>query len=366
VIGLAMVTNAASVTSSADRSGALSRRRFLQGSVGTVGLTAASEVLAASRTWRPAGLAALRREASDLELVSLVVLHRGAPVLAYGDSAKPCVVHSMRKALISALYGQEIAKGVINPAATIGSLGIEDDLGLTEVEKSATIVDLLGARSGVYLPLAQGLAVDPQRPGRGQYRPGTHWYYSNWDFNVLGNLYERLTHKDFFVAFEHNLARPLGLRDFDIFRDSDYVYQNDVLGGNLRYPNYRISLSARDQATIGQLYLQNGRWEGRQLVPADWVAASTQAHSQTDRPGVFGGYGYLWWVGAPDAPGTERVGMVASAVGARGHIIGVIHDLETVVVVQPDTMNAPTHPVSQEQYERLLALVAAAHPVSPI
>jgi CubicO group peptidase (beta-lactamase class C family) len=341
-----------------------SRRGLLQAGAVTAALLPAGGAFAAPAGWADSGVARLSQGARDLQLVSLIVLHRGEPVLSYGDTARPCVVHSMRKALISALYGQEVAKGVIDLKATLGDLGIEDDETLTPTEKQATIADLLSARSGIYLPLAKGLGPVPGRPARGQHPPGAQWFYSNWDFNVLGSIYERLTHKDFFVAFDHNIARPLGMQDFDPYRDSDYVYQDDILGGNRRYPNYRISLSARDQARFGQLFLQNGRWGERQVVPADWVGVSTRQHARTDRPGVFSGYGYLWWTGPlTRAAGDGRLpSRVISAVGARGHIIGVIPELDTVVVVQPDTMGVAPHAVSQSQYEDLLRQVCAAHP----
>jgi CubicO group peptidase (beta-lactamase class C family) len=342
---------------------AFSRRALIQGAAGATGVLAASAASAAAG-WAEAGATRLLRDAQDLQLISLIVLHRGDPVLSYGDTARPCVVHSMRKALIGALYGQEVAKGVIDLKATLGELGIDDDERLTATERQATIADLLSARSGVYLPLAKGLGPVPGRPARGQYAPGAHWFYSNWDFNVLGAIYERLTHKDFFVAFDHNIARPLGMQDFDPYRDSDYVYQDDVLGGNRRYPNYRISLSARDQARFGQLFLQNGRWGERQVVPAAWVRESTRQQARTDRPGVLNGYGYLWWTGPlPRTAGDGRLpSQVISAVGARGHIVGVIPELDTVIVVQPDTMGPVQHAVSQSQYEDLLRQVCAAHP----
>jgi CubicO group peptidase (beta-lactamase class C family) len=80
-----------------------------------------------------------------------------------------------------------------------------------------------------------------------------------------------VTQKSVYIAFGHYLAEPLGMQDWNPFRDSAYIYADDPIGGSLRYPNYRMSLSARDQARFGQLYLQRGLWNGRQLVPADWV-----------------------------------------------------------------------------------------------
>jgi CubicO group peptidase (beta-lactamase class C family) len=339
----------------------VSRRGVLQGAVGAAGLASAAVAQAAPAAgWSAEAVGRLATSAQALQLVSLIVLHQGRPVLSWGDTGRPCTIHSMRKALISALYGRAAAKAVIDLGKTLGELGIEDDVTLTESEKSATVEDLLKARSGVYLPLAPGIKVPKERPARGAYAPGTHWVYNNWDFNVLGAIYERLTHKDVFVAFAHEIAAPLGMEDFDPYRDGNYYYDDDALGGNRRYPNYRTALSARDQARFGQLYLQNGEWQGRQILPRDWIARSTRPWSQTGMGGISAGYGYLWWTGAPE--GMANPPRVMSAAGAYGHYVGVIPDLDVVIVVQPDTMGPTPHPVSREQYEALIRDIAAAHP----
>ncbi|KZK79070.1 6-aminohexanoate-dimer hydrolase [Pseudovibrio sp. W64] len=59
---------------------------------------------------------------------------------------------------------------------------------------------------------------------------------------------------------------------------------------------YRVQLTSRDFAKLGQLYLNQGIWEGDQIVSSDWVKASTTKHATTtDKRLGFPGYGYLWW-----------------------------------------------------------------------
>lgn len=302
-----------------------------------------------------AALGNIEREAARLGLVALIIRNRGSDVLSWGDPARVCGVHSMRKSLLSALFGQAIATGAIDPASTLGSIGIDDDPPLTPIEKAATIQDLLEARSGIYLPLAPGMQPLIDRPARGAYAPGTHWCYNNWDFNALGEIYRRLTGKGVFEAIGHNLAVPLGFEDFDPYRDGRYVFGRDALGATARYPNYRLSLSARDQARFGELYLHRGARQGRVIVPEDWVDRSLVARSATGRSGSAAGYGYLWWVGAI---GGVRV---ASAVGAYGHVTAVLPDLGTVVVIQPDTDGAIPHPLAATQTDALLASIIALH-----
>jgi hypothetical protein len=113
-----------------------------------------------------------------------VVRIGGREIISIGDVARPVPVHSIRKSLISALYGQAHDRGLIRLERTISDVGIDDTPALTDTEKAATIEDLLTARSGIYLPLPAGVA-GPDRPARGAHPPGMHWHYNNWDFNVL-------------------------------------------------------------------------------------------------------------------------------------------------------------------------------------
>lgn len=299
-------------------------------------------------------------EAKRLNLVALMVRQAGRDIVSYGDPGQVCGVHSMRKSFVSALFGQAIASGKIDISQTLGDLGIDDDPPLTVIEKRATIEDLLKARSGIYLPLAAGIKPLIEPPARGAYAPGTHWSYNNWDFNAVGEIYRRLTGKGVFEAIQHNIAAPLGMQDFDPYRDGSYVFAADGLGATSRYPNYRLSLSARDQARFGELYLRRGKWQDHQIVPAAWVARSLVPYSATGQPGSASGYGYLWWVGAISVGDSQL--SVFSAVGAYGHVVAILPDLDTVIVIQPDTDGTPAYPLTATQTDALIASIAAAHP----
>jgi CubicO group peptidase (beta-lactamase class C family) len=298
------------------------------------------------------------KRASELGLYALRVLHDGETVLEFGDQTRPVVVHSIRKSFLSALFGQVIARGTVALDDSVGDLGIEDTPALTGREKTATIRHLLEARSGVYLPLAvprPGIADEiGARPERGAHQPGTFWHYNNWDFNVLGNIYERVTGKSVFLALDHELARPLGFRDWDAYRDSSYEYTNDFFGGTTRYPQYRLRLSARDLATFGLLYSRGGQWNGTQVVPGDWVAQSTSAISDTGLDGIHAHYGYLWW--APESGPSLPDGY--SALGMGGQFLTVLPKLSLVVTGLVDTSAPNLRPVRRTEIEELLGLLA--------
>jgi CubicO group peptidase (beta-lactamase class C family) len=142
--------------------------------------------------------------AQQIGSTAVMVVHRGAVVAQWGDTAAKTPLASVRKSALNALIGNAIDRGQINLSQPIGALGIDDnEPSLSAEEKSATVRDLLQARSGVYhAALYESPAVAAQRPPRFSHKPGTFWYYNNWDFNALGAIYERGVRSSIFDAFE--------------------------------------------------------------------------------------------------------------------------------------------------------------------
>ena len=86
-----------------------------------------------------------------------------------------------------------------------------------------------------------------------------------------------------------------------------------------------LKLRPQDLVRLGRLYLDEGRWQGRQLVPRRWVAASTRDHvGETGQEGL--GYGYHWWTA--EVEGHHAFG----AIGAGGQLVQVVPDMQLVVV----------------------------------
>lgn len=302
-----------------------------------------------------------RQRAFDLGARGLVVATADKTLLSAGEVSEVSRIASIRKSFVSALYGIAVADGRINLAATVGELGIDDYTPLTSVEKSATLRDLLQARSGIYLPTAaETPAMKAARPARGSHAPGTFWYYNNWDFNVLGDAYQRVTGEDLFQGIENRLLRPLGFQDFDPLRDMKWSYDPEYP----RFPAYNMWMSVRDMARFGQLFLRRGEWGGKQLVPPAWVKESTTAYSRTDHSGWGGGYGYLWWIASQiDGASTEGLPVGAfSAAGNGGRWITVFPDHDLVVAVQPvEIRGQPQSEIYTDKsaYTRLLGLLFA-------
>ncbi|MDX1409770.1 MAG: serine hydrolase, partial [Saprospiraceae bacterium] len=230
--------------------------------------------------------------ADEIGSAAFMLIYDGKVVAQHGDITRRFMCHSVRKSLLSALYGIYVGNGAINLDRTLADLGVDDVHQLTEQEKSATIRDMLKARSGVFHPAAyETEAMKLSRPARGSHPPNTFWYYNNWDFNTSCAILMQHTGKDFFKDFKEKIADPVGMQDF---RLSDTYYHLEA--EHSQYPAYPFRMSARDLARIGQLFLQQGEWNGQQLLPADWIEESTTPYSyNTRREGQ--GYAYMWWTG---------------------------------------------------------------------
>lgn len=169
------------------------------------------------------------------------------------------------------IYGIYSAEGVIDVNQTLGQIGIDDSPDpLTTAEKQARVVDLLRARSGVYHPVDfETEIMKKNRPPRGSHVPGTYFYYNNWDYNVVGSIFEKETGKKIGEAFYERIAKPVGMEDF---QPGDVFY----FGGPLSiHSAYHFEITARDMARFGLLYLRRGLWNGTQIVPEAWVEKST-------------------------------------------------------------------------------------------
>ena len=165
---------------------------------------------------------------------------------AWGDVARKVKLSSIRKSLLCALYGRPVIDGRVNLDATLEDLGIDDDPPLIKNEKRATLQMLFQSRSGVYHSYVGGTPdMRARMPARELHLPGTFWYYNNWDFNVLGGIYERKLSKKIGEAFEAEIAAPIQMQDFRI-EDMYYVHSPDSAEAFAKsmYPAYHFRLTA--------------------------------------------------------------------------------------------------------------------------
>ena len=333
------------------------------------------------RRWCSAQLGELKtrwNEVSGEQLSSaILVIDSGYVIFEGGKTAVPIPCHSVRKSFMSALYGIRDRAGNLDLDVTLGDLGMTDGGKLSERESKATLLQVLQARSGVYLPAEyETEKMKQRRPDRHSHAPGTFYYYNNWDFNVAGAIFSQLDGRGIGRAFQEDIADPLGMQDFDYI--SDVTLHHDSPPQS-EYPAYPFLMSARDRARFGLLYLNQGKWaDGRVIVTEKWVKKSAFAHSshevdgydETKRPngsetlGPGKGYGLLWWASPTGWLYNQNVGIKPavpfSARGFFGQIIAVVPSQQVVVVLANDKRVDGQKPTPGEVRNELFELIFSA------
>ncbi len=143
----------------------------------------------------------------------------------------------------------------------------------SDINKMGRVLALGGSMDG----FAAGLSARAAEPG-------SRWHYVSIDTHVLGMVIRGATGRDIPELMEEKLLGPLGLQD-DVVMLTDGDGVSFVLGG--------LNMTTRDYARLGQMVLQRGQWQGRQIVPATWLATATSPQAKDGSA-----YGYQWWIPA--------------------------------------------------------------------
>jgi CubicO group peptidase (beta-lactamase class C family) len=301
-----------------------------------------------------------KKFAGQGKTAAVVIVVDGKILYEWGEVERDFITHSARKSFLSALYGKYVQDGTIDLDLTMKELGIDDVTPLSEQEKMATIRDCLKARSGVYIDAAaesQGMrAVKPPRNSRA---PGTYWLYNNWDFNVLGTIFEKLTGRTIFQGIMEDIAIPIQMEHFGLDNDLTFKVKESL------HAAYMFKISARDMARFGLLMLRNGNWKGRQIIPSDWVKETTAYSSDAFAYGGDG-YGYMWWVvkndnKLPHFPFVDLKEGAYSARGAYGQYILVIPEYDMVIVHRVNSFERGNN-VSGSQFGMIVKKILMAGP----
>lgn len=159
--------------------------------------------------------------------------------------------------------------------------------------------------------------------------PGDWWTYNGGATAVIGHLIAKGAGKPLDEYAKEKLFAPLGITEFDWIQGSDGVPS----------PASGLRLNIHDLAKIGRMVLAGGTWEGKQIVPADWLKQSFTPHAKLE----FGlRYGLFWWLSNQgDPPGW------AAGFGNGGQRLTIDRNGELVVAVfagnynQPDAWKVP-------------------------
>ena len=271
----------------------------------------------------------------NLQTTGLLILKDGKVLYEYGNLTEVSYLASARKSVMAMLYGKHVENGTIDLQETIGAVGIDEKDGLLPIEKTATVDHIITARSGVFhRPANGGYDKDNVLP-RGSVEPGTYFLYNNWDYNVAGAILEIKTGHSQYEELEQQLAIPLGFQDWSLG-----AQKKNYRRSRSQYPAPHIYLSTRDMAKLGQLMLQEGEWNGQQLISREWIKKITTTVTSVDtvnaRLGITAryphqlSYGYMWWLveSLRDHPAMEGA---YSATGWGGQFITVIPKLNMVI-----------------------------------
>jgi CubicO group peptidase (beta-lactamase class C family) len=157
--------------------------------------------------------------------------------------------------------------------------------------------------------------------------PGTHFQYNTLGAYTLSAIVTKVTGQTTLEYLKPRLFEPLGIEN----PRWDSSPEGNSLGG------YGLYLCTEDIAKFGQLYLQKGKWNGKQIVPEKWVEEATRKQVPNDKAphsklGIDWrqGYGYQFWRCTHDSFRGD---------GAAGQLIVVIPAKDMVVVTTADTGN---------------------------
>ena len=283
-------------------------------------------------------------------LRSLLIAHRGETVIERyfngTQATRLANIKSASKSVISALVGIALDRGFLDSVdQPIGELfGDVLDPEADPQKAAITIQDLLTMRSGLQTTSNRNYGAwvlsknwvrhALTRPMESA--PGRTMRYSTGNTHLLSALLTRSTGDSTWRFAQRVLAEPLGFSLARWPRDPQGIY----FGGN------DMLMTPRQMLTFGRLYLNVGRWEGRQILPSGWISESLVPRGRSRWTGRE--YGYGWWM--------RRVGgrQIYYAWGYGGQYIFVVPSLEMVVVTTSSATPGPSRRGHNRAIHRLL------------
>jgi CubicO group peptidase (beta-lactamase class C family) len=288
----------------------------------------------------------------------------GAPT--HFDAGSLHDTRSVSKSVVSLLYGIALAKGRA-PAVDTPVLDVQPAVSPPWAGSDrVTIGQLLSMSSGLdWAESGQGLWGSDEvrlfwKPDQDRFalerpmaaRPGTAFNYNGGGTTVLANALSRRAGKPLAELAREDLFAPLGITQFE--------WTGDIHGRALPFAGLR--LRPRDMLKLGRLVNARGMWQGRQVVPADWIAESLRPRISTGMKflslnGKPMAYGYQWWLGQVSWGGREL--NWASALGNGGQRVFVVPELElSVVLTAGDYDEGPIHKAENQILQGLVAALA--------
>jgi CubicO group peptidase (beta-lactamase class C family) len=261
-------------------------------------------------------------------------------------------LYSVTKSIVALVYGVALAEGKVPPpdAPLYAQFPEYADLVVAdERRKQQTVAHALAMSLGAQWNEI-GLAYDGpandeigMEMAKDRYRfvlerpvvgpPGRRWHYSGGATALLGRLIARGTGGSLPDYARAALFDPIGLGQTEwITSKETWVARQSGGGDGEPIAASGLRMTPRDLARIGQLVLDHGMVDGRQVVPADWLAACFVPRVSVNE---LQRYGYQWYLGDMEfrAGGTVRLEHWVGAAGNGGQRLYVMPGLDLVVVV---------------------------------
>lgn len=274
------------------------------------------------------------------------------------SATRPANVKSVSKSIMSALIGIAIDRGHLSsidqPITEWYGERLSDDP--TGMKRRITVGNLLSMQAGLettsFYNFGAWVLSDDwvgfalEQPVLAA--PGTHMLYSTGNTHLLSDILTNATGQSTLQFARDNLTEPLGFGLGPWTQDPNGIY----FGGN------NMEFTPRQMMAFGNMYLNGGKANGRQVVPGDWVELSLKPRVRSRRD-TERQYGYGWWI--RDMAGVQTT----YAWGFGGQFILLAKDLDMVIVTtsssQPgDTRRAHTRALYDLLEERIIAPVVRA------
>ena len=191
-----------------------------------------------------------------------------------------------------------------------------------------------GPSSTPFKPLAQPL-FEP---------PGSQYAYWDSAMNQFANVLTRIAQQPLDELFKERIADPIGM-DASQWRWGDFGEVDGLrVNGGAGNNNRHVFISSRQMARFGLLYLNDGNWNGRQLISSEWVRIATRVHVPAEKPNAWtksgiagpGHYGLNWWRNGLGPDGKRKwpkaPGETFAAKGYNNNILLVIPNWNVVIV----------------------------------
>lgn len=259
------------------------------------------------------------------------------------DENKPIHIFSVTKSIFSTLIGIAIDKGYIN-SVDQKILDFFDDY---TVKKNEKTIQTITIRDILTMTAPYKYRREPYRKffkskdwlnfaldiigGNGQ--KGEFLYSAIIGTHILSGIFTKATGQNAYdFACEH-LFSPLGInvessyvirtkKQQMSFYKSKYISCWTADAQGITTASWGLTLAPKDMIKIGQVYLNNGKWNGKQIVSSHWINESIKIHSKWNELS----YGYLWWI----IDGNENI---YAAIGDGGNVIYVNAEKNIVIAI---------------------------------